>query len=132
MNGFNINVFPTLCFLVLGNPSYIAVKAVSMKANSESRPNRNSMKKNNTDHNQEREPSCDNASGYATKANPCPPSATCLTSTFSFFAIKPSTLKMTTDAITEVRKSSDETILASICIWRLEFHKLTSYEREKV
>ena len=110
-----LNWIVTLYFLIFGNPSYIAVKAVSSRANSESSPNRNNIKKNSTDHNHA-SGSCDNASGYATKANPCPPSATCSTLTLSFSAIKPSTLKITTDAIMDVRKSRDETTLASMCI----------------
>ena len=79
----------------------------------ESNPSVNSMKKKRNDHNGEIG-IFETASGYATNANPCPPSATCLTSTFNCFAIKPSTLKMTTEASTDVRKSSDETTLASI------------------
>ena len=103
----------TLYFLNLGYPSYAAVNAVSNKANSESRPSRNSIKKNSTAHNHD-SGSWESASGYATKANPCPPSATCSTLTPSFSAIKPSTLKTTQDAITEVRKSSVDTKLASM------------------
>merc|ERR1719150_885595 len=55
-------VIGTLYFLTFGNPSYMAVNAVSSRANSESSPNRNNMKKNRTDHNHERG-SCANASG---------------------------------------------------------------------
>ena len=44
----------TLCFRKIGYPSYIAVNAVSSRANCESRPKKNNIKKNRTDHNQGR------------------------------------------------------------------------------
>ena len=65
----------TLYPLVFGNMSQIPVKTVSSRANSESKPNKNSMKKNNIDHMTDKG-ICVTASGQTTNANPCPPRTT--------------------------------------------------------
>ena len=102
----------TLCFRIFGNPSYTAVNAVSSRANCESKPKKNNMKKNKTDHNQGRG-NLANAVGYTTKAKPWPASATWSISIPNSWDRFPKTEKITHEAIIEVKKSKEETKAAS-------------------